>query len=72
MIKTLKKDKKGFPQKINYIFSRTNSKLYKTLSENNKYKDYIQFHAGNTSQGKEGQYWIIENDRETSKLSTYL
>lgn len=72
MIKTLKKDKKGNPQKINYIFSNSNSKLYKKLSQDNKYKEYIQFHAGNTSQGKEGQYWIVENDREVSKLSTYL
>lgn len=72
MIKTLKKDKKGNPQKINYIFSNPNSKLYKKLSQDNKYKEYIQFHAGNTSQGKEGQYWIVENDREVSKLSTYL
>lgn len=72
MIKTLKKDKSGKPQKINYIFSNPNSKLYKTLSKNNKYKEFIQFHAGNTSQGKEGQYWIVENNREVSSLSTYL
>ena len=54
MIQTLKKDKKGNPQKINYIFSNPNSKLYKKLSQDNKYKEFIQFHAGNTSQGKEG------------------
>lgn len=72
MIKTLKKDKKGHPQKINYIFSNPNSKLYKALSKDTKYKEYIQFHAGNTSQGKEGQYWIVENDRSVPKLATYL
>jgi hypothetical protein len=72
MIKTLKKDKKGKVQKINYIFSNSNSKLYKKLSQDNKYKDFIQFHAGNTSQGKEGQYWIVENNREVSSLATYL
>ena len=72
MIKTLKKDKKGQSQKINYIFSNPNSKLYKALSKDNKYKEYIQFHAGNTSQGKEGQYWIVENDRSVPNLSTYL
>ena len=72
MIATLKKDKKGETQKINYIFSNSNSKLYKKLSQNNKYKEYVQFHAGNSSQGKEGQYWIVENDREVSSLSTYL
>lgn len=72
MIKTLKKDKKGEFQKINYIFSNPNSKLYKKLSQDNKYKDYIQFHAGNTSQGKEGQYWIVENNRNVSSLSTYM
>ena len=72
MIKTLKKDKSGKPQKINYIFSNPNSKLYKKLSKDNKYKEFIQFHAGNTSQGKEGQYWIVENNREVSSLSTYL
>jgi hypothetical protein len=32
MIKTLKKDKNGNTQKINYIFSNPNSKLYKKLS----------------------------------------
>ena len=72
MIKTLKKDKNGKAQKINYIFSNPNSKLYKKLSQDNKYKDFIQFHAGNTSQGKEGQYWIVENNREVSSLATYL
>lgn len=72
MIKTLKKDKKGDVQKINYIFSNPNSKLYKKLSQDNKYKNYIQFHAGNTSQGKEGQYWIVENNRNVSSLSTYM
>jgi hypothetical protein len=72
MIKTLKKDKNGKVQKINYIFSNPNSKLYKKLSQDNKYKDFIQFHAGNTSQGKEGQYWIVENNREVSSLATYL
>lgn len=72
MIATLKKNKKGETQKINYIFSNPNSKLYKKLSQNNKYKEYVQFHAGNSSQGKEGQYWIVENDREVSSLSTYL
>lgn len=72
MIATLKKDKKGETQKINYIFSNPNSKLYKKLSQDNKYKEYIQFHAGNSSQGKEGQYWIVENNREVSSLSTYL
>lgn len=72
MIATLKKNKKGETQKINYIFSNPNSKLYKKLSQNNKYKEYVQFHAGNSSQGKEGQYWIVENDRGVSSLSTYL
>ena len=72
MIATLKKDKKGETQKINYIFSNPNSKLYKKLSQDNKYKEHIQFHAGNSSQGKEGQYWIVENNREVSSLSTYL
>ena len=72
MIKTLKKDKNGVSQKINYIFSNSKSKLYTTLSKDDKYKEYIQFHVGNTSQGKEGQYWIVENDREASNLSTYL
>jgi hypothetical protein len=72
MIKTLKKDKNGKAQKINYIFSNPNSKLYKKLSQDNKYKEFIQFHAGNTSQGKEGQYWIVENNREVSSLATYL
>ena len=72
MIATLKKNKKGEPQKINYIFSNPNSKLYKKLSQDNKYKEFVQFHAGNSSQGKEGQYWIVENDREVPSLATYL
>ena len=72
MIKTLKKDKNGKAQKINYIFSNPNSKLYKKLSQDNKYKEFIQFHVGNTSQGKEGQYWIVENNREVPSLATYL
>lgn len=72
MIQTLKKDKNGNSQKINYIFSNPNSKLYKKLSQDNKYKEFVQFHAGSTSQGKEGQYWIVENNREAPKLSIYL
>ena len=48
-------------QKIGYIFSDTTTDLYKMLSDAT-YKDKISWHEGNSAQGLEGQYYIIEPD----------
>ncbi len=53
MIDTLKPD-----QKIGYVYEDENTKLYKFLMDN--YKDKIELLPGTTSQGQEGQYYIIE------------
>lgn len=49
----------GEDQKIGYIYSDTSTELYKLLN-NATYKDKIDWHEGNSAQGLEGQYYIIE------------
>lgn len=48
-------------QKIGYIYYDTTSELYNLLSSAT-YKDKIDWHEGNSAQGLEGQYYIIEPD----------
>ena len=47
-------------EKIGYIYYDTNSALYQKLSGTPKYKDHINFYEGNSAQGEEGNYWIID------------
>lgn len=47
-------------EKIGYVYSDTNSPLYKVLTSTPKYWDHIQPYKGNSAQGLEGKYWIIE------------
>ena len=56
MVSTLKPD-----QKIGYVYNSTDTQLYKLLTSD-AYKDKVELLPGTTSQGKEGQYYIIEMD----------
>lgn len=58
LISTLKEG-----QKIGYIYNDNNSIIY-WLLQTDKYRDFIDFHQGGTSQGSEGQYYIVELDYE--------
>lgn len=49
-------------EKIGYIYYDETSPLYQKLSSTRKYADKIEFNKGNSAQGKEGNYWIIENN----------
>lgn len=58
-------------EKIGYVFEDgTESDLYKKLTE--KYSDYIELLPGTTSQGKEGQYYIIELSEENANFKNDL
>ena len=57
MILNLKKD-----EKIGYVYYNTNSEIYKAINSQPKYKDHIDFYKGNSAQGLEGKYWIIETN----------
>ena len=58
-------------EKIGYVFEDgTESDLYKKLTE--KYSDYIELLPGTTSQGKEGQYYIIELSEENGNFKNDL
>lgn len=56
LIKTLEEG-----QKIGYIFNSKKSPIYEMLSQD-EYKDYIDFKFGNTAQGQEGRYYIVDVD----------
>lgn len=45
--------------------------IYEVLSKNTKYSDHIEFYKGNTAQGYEGKYWIIESNPNVT-TETYL
>ena len=47
-------------EKIGYIYHDTNTELYKLLTT--KYKDKIIAYKDSDAQGKEGKYYIVEND----------
>ena len=52
-------------EKIGYIYTDTDSAIYKALMNNPKYRDHIQEYYG-TAQGLEGRYWISELDKKDS------
>lgn len=52
-------------EKIGYIYYSTETPVYKLLSEST-YKDKIDWHEGNSAQGLEGQYYIIEMNPKSS------
>lgn len=54
MVSTLKPG-----QKIGYVYDNPNTQLYQLLTSDS-YKDKVELLPGTTSQGKEGQYYIIE------------
>ena len=56
LIETLKKG-----EKIGYIYSDSSSELYTKLMSTG-YADYIETKKGNSAQGSEGRYYIIEAD----------
>lgn len=66
MISTLKEG-----EKIGYIYYSTDTPVYKTLFEST-YKDKIDWHEGDSAQGLEGQYYVIEvNPKENSSAKYY-
>ena len=65
MIRTLKDPN----DKIGYIYHDTESKLYKLIQE--KYSDKVILYKDSEAQGLEGQYYIVENNRNVDK-GTYL
>ena len=50
-------------EKIGYIYYNADSELYKVLSSST-YKDKFDFKQGNSSQGLEGKYYIMEDSGE--------
>lgn len=53
-------------EKIGYVYFDTESPIYKELSSKPKYWDHIQTYKGNSAQGLEGNYWIIETNPKKS------
>lgn len=53
-------------EKIGYVYFDTESPIYKELSSKPKYWDHIQTYKGNSAQGSEGNYWIIETNPKKS------
>ena len=53
-------------EKIGYVYFDTESPIYKELSSKPKYWDHIQPYKGNSAQGLEGNYWIIETNPKKS------
>ena len=61
MIKNLKEG-----EKITFAYYSESSDLYKALSANKKYWDYIRPVEG-TALGQEGNYWIVEVDSDSGR-----
>mgnify|MGYP006939718699 FL=1 len=59
--------KLGKDEKIGYVYNDTKSKLYQLINSTPKYKDHIEFYKGNSAQGSEGRYWIIEPNTKASE-----
>ncbi len=55
-------------EKIGYIWHKKNSKLYQLLSSDT-YKDKIDFKNEVSAQGKEGRYYIVENNRSIDQTA---
>lgn len=70
VIPTLNGEKIGFT-----YFKDDDASIFHALSTNQKYKDHIEFYRGNTAQGFEAKYWIIETnpnvDTETYMKDVY-
>lgn len=64
MVSTLKQG-----QKIGYIYDDETSPVYKYLSDN--YKNVIDFRKGNSAQGLESQYYIVDIT-PTSDIKSFL
>lgn len=58
MIKTLKPG-----EKIGYIYSDPNSKLFKLITSTSTYNDNVEYFTESEAQGREAQYYIVESDR---------
>jgi len=55
-------------EKIGYITDYSGSKLAKYLEDT--YKGKYELYSGSQAQGREGQYYIVENDRRQSSSKT--
>lgn len=62
MIKTLNPN-----EKIGYVFSNTNSELYKWLTETVGIAEHIQAFSDKDAHGREAQYYIIESNRKSDQ-----
>lgn len=58
-------------EKINFAYDNKESNLYKVLSTNKKYSDYINFIQG-TALGQEGRYWIMETSTNIEDVDGFL
>lgn len=67
MIATLKPLESGEPNKIGYIYSNTDSELYKWLTTTEGIKEHINPLSDKDAHGEEAQYYIVENDRTSSQ-----
>ena len=61
--------KLGKDEKIGYVYNDTKSKLYQLINSTPKYKDHVEFYKGNSAQGLEGKYWLIEPNVKSSEYS---
>ena len=57
-------------EKIGFVYDPDNSDLYDLIKNN--YSEYVEFLPGTTSQGKEGQYYIIEINESNPNLTNDL
>lgn len=62
MVSTLRTD-----EKIGYIYSDTNSELYKWLTTQEGVKEHIQPYLEKDAHGREAQYYIVENNRTAAQ-----
>jgi len=66
----------GENEKIGFIYYSEQSKLYEELSKLPEFESKFEKFKGNSAQGKEANYWIIEtnpqNASEPSGFKTYL
>jgi hypothetical protein len=58
-------------EKIGFIYYSDTSELYKLLMSDSSIANYIEKHQGNSAQGKEGKFWIVEVDPKKD-LHAYL
>ena len=58
-------------EKIGFIYYSDTSELYKLLMSDSSIANYIEKYQGNSAQGKEGKFWIVEVDPKKD-LHAYL